>query len=121
MRRSLSGFDWSRVDWITVRRVQGDRATGRFRALSGECKLPDAAHASGYRINVRVSRFCEYPITLRSGQVVYDEDEALVWLIAHEAAHYLTLSKQLPGPANEQAPDAFADLLPAEFRELRKA
>lgn len=92
-----------------------------FRALSGECKLPDEARSSGYRINIRVSRFCEYPITLRSGQIVYDEGEALVWLITHEAAHYLTLSRQLPGPADERAPDAFADLLLAEYREPRKA
>jgi hypothetical protein len=43
-------------------------------------------------------------------------DEAIVWIVAHEAFHWLRRTKQIPGRNNEIEADAFADRMLAEFR-----
>jgi hypothetical protein len=41
----------------------------------------------------------------------------LVWLITHEAAHYLIPTGQMLGPNTEEICDAFADTMLSEMRE----
>jgi len=56
VREQLETYDWSKVDWITVRR--GRSEVWVFR---GVCKSPRKGH-SGYRINCNVSKRARYPI-----------------------------------------------------------
>lgn len=49
-------YDWSKVDWITVRRGRSERY-----AFRGVCKSPSKGR--GYRISCNVSRHTQYPIT----------------------------------------------------------
>jgi hypothetical protein len=56
VRERLKDYDWSKVDWITVRRGQSERY-----AFRGVCKSPWKVHR--YRINCNVSRHTPYPIT----------------------------------------------------------
>jgi hypothetical protein len=52
----LGVYDWSKVDWITVRRGRSERY-----AFRGLCRSP--REGRGYRINCNVSRHTSYPIT----------------------------------------------------------
>lgn len=55
VRGRLGAYDWSKVDWITVRRGRSERY-----AFRGVCRSPREGH--GYRINCNVSRHAPYPI-----------------------------------------------------------
>jgi hypothetical protein len=55
VRERLEAYDWSKADWISVRRGRSERYA--FRDV---CKAP--RHGSGYRINCNVSRHASYPI-----------------------------------------------------------
>ncbi len=143
VREQLGGYDWSKVDWITVRRGRSERY-----AFRGVCKSPSKGR--GYRINCNVSRYASYPITqymrvsplyrnpdgtwpevperhnvgdryvaTRNGKSVEwrrlyrplelrSEEEALVFLVTHEAFHYLRKTKQVAGRHGEIEADAFA-------------
>ena len=148
----LGAYDWSKVDWITVRRGRSERY-----ALRGVCKFPSKGR--GYRINCNVSRHTPYPIiqfmrvsplycnpdgtwpevpeghkvgdhcvASRNGKNVQwrrlcrplelrSEDEVLVFLLAHEAFHYLRKTKQVPGRHGEIEADAFALKILEQYRE----
>jgi hypothetical protein len=152
VREQLGAYDWSKVDWITVRR--GHSETYAFR---GVCKSPAKGH--GYRINCNVSKHTPYPITqfmrvsplyrkrdgtwpevpeehkagdryvaTRDGKRVQwkrlyrplelkSEDEVLVFLMAHEAFHYLRRTKQVEGRHGEIEADAFACKILEQYRE----
>jgi hypothetical protein len=56
VRERLRDYDWSKVDWITVRRGRSERY-----AFRGVCRSPSKGR-SGYRINCNVSRHTPYPI-----------------------------------------------------------
>ena len=143
VRERLRAYDWSKVDWITIRRGRSERY-----AFRGACKLPSKGR--GYRINCNVSRHTGYPIAYymrlsplyrnpdwtwpevpeghkvggkyvatRKGKSVQwrrlyrllelgSEDEVLVFLVAHEAFHYLRKTRQVKGRHGEIEADAFA-------------
>ena len=144
IRERLGAYDWSKVDWITVRRGRSERY-----AFRGVCKSPSKNHGK-YRINCNVSRHTPYPIAYHmrvsplyrnpngtwpkvpEGHAVGDryvvtrkgkgvqwrrlyrplelrsEDEVLVFLMAHEAFHYLRRTRQVEGRQGEIEADAFA-------------
>src|SRR5215210_7473942 len=56
IRERIGAFDWSKVDWITVRRGRSEVC-----AFRGVCKFPSKRH--GYRINCNVSKHAPYPLT----------------------------------------------------------
>ena len=51
-----------------------------------------------------------------SRTVIEDLDEAVVWIVAHEAFHFLRRTRQVPGRNTEIDADAFADEMLAQFR-----
>ncbi len=144
VRERLGAYDWSKVDWITVRRGRSKRY-----AFKGVCKSPSKGHGR-YRINCNVSTHTRYPIAYHmrvsplyrnpngtwpevpEGHKVGDryvptrdsksvrwrrlyrplelcsEDEVLVFLMAHEAFHYLRRTRQVEGRHGEIEADAFA-------------
>ena len=55
IRERLGAYDWSKVDWLSVRRGRSEKY-----AFRGMCKAP--RDRSGYRINCNVSRYASYPI-----------------------------------------------------------
>jgi hypothetical protein len=55
MRERLGAYDWSKADWISVRRGRSEKY-----AFRGVCKMP--SNGSGFRINCNVSRHAAYPI-----------------------------------------------------------
>ena len=143
VRKQLECYEWSKVDWITVRRGRSE-----VSAFRGVCKSPWKGR--GYRINCNVSKHTPYPInqslrvpplyrnqdgtwpevpeghkvgswyeSTRNGKSVQwkrlyrplelkSEDETLVFLVAHEAFHYLCKTRQVPGRHGEIEADAFA-------------
>jgi hypothetical protein len=155
VRERLGAYDWSRVDWITIRRGRSERY-----AFRGVCKSPSTGR--GYRINCNVSRHTPYPIThfmrlsplyrnsdgtwpeVPEGHKVGDryiatrnsrsaqwkrlyrplelrsEEEVLVFLVAHEAFHYLRKTKQVAGRHGEIEADAFALRILEQYREGSK-
>ena len=56
VREQLGAYEWSKVDWITVRRGRSERY-----AFRGVCK--SSSKGRGYRINCNVSKHTPYPIT----------------------------------------------------------
>jgi len=48
--------------------------------------------------------------------VVNDLSEATVWIVAHEAFHWLRMTRQISGRNTEIEADAFADKMLDEFR-----
>jgi hypothetical protein len=144
VRERLATYDWSKVDWITVRRGHSE-----VYAFRGVCKSPRKG-SDRHRINCNVSRRARYPITYymrvsplyrnpdgtwhkapeglkvgdrytatRNGRSVQwkrlyrplelrNEDEVLVFLVAHEAFHYLRKTRQVEGRHGEIEADAFA-------------
>lgn len=153
IRERLGAYDWSKVDWITVR-----RGRSKAHAFRGVCKSPRKGRG-GYRINCNVSRHAPYPITqymrvsplyrepdgtwpevpegykvgdryfaARNGKSVQwkrlyrtldlgSEDEVLVFLVAHEAFHYLRRTRQVAGRHGEIEADAFALKTLEQYRE----
>src|SRR5215212_1594403 len=143
IRERLGAYDWSKLDWITVRRGRSEAY-----AFRGVCKSPWKGR--GYRINCNVSKHAPYPITQlmrvsplyrnpdgtwpevpeghkvgdryaasRNGKSVQwrrlylalelrSEDEVLVFLVGHEAFHYLRKTRQVAGRHGEIEADAFA-------------
>ena len=144
VRERLGVYDWSKADWVSVRRGRSEKY-----AFRGACKMP--RDGSGYRINCNVSRHVAYPIYHRTrvsplyrnpdgtwpevpeGHKVGDryvaarsngesvqwkrlyrplelanEEEVLVFLVAHEAFHYLRKTRQVEGRHGEIEADAFA-------------
>jgi hypothetical protein len=55
--RAVGAYDWSKVDWITVRRERSER-----HAFRGVCRSPREGHG-GYRINCNVNMHARYPMT----------------------------------------------------------
>ena len=144
VRERLAAYDWSKVDWITVRRGHSE-----VYAFRGVCKFPRKGGVK-YRINCNVSKHARYPIayymrvsplyrkpngtwprtpaghklgerytaTRNSKSVEWkrlyrplelgSEDEVLVFLVAHEAFHYLRRTRQVTGRHGEIEADAFA-------------
>ena len=143
IRERLEAYDWSKVDWVSVRRGRSERY-----AFRGVCKMP--RNGGGYRINCNVSKHAAYPIyqymrvsplyrnpdgtwpevpedhkvgdlyvAARNGESVQwkrlyrplelrSEDEVLVFVVAHEAFHYLRKTRQVEGRHGEIEADAFA-------------
>src|SRR5829696_9036753 len=56
VRKQLEPYEWSKVDWITVR-----RGWSEVSAFRGVCKLPSKGR--GYRVNCSVSKHTTYPIS----------------------------------------------------------
>jgi hypothetical protein len=154
IRGELEGYDWSKADWITIKRGRSEKF-----AFRGVCKSP--WQGRGYRINCNVSRHAVYPLeqylrlsplyrnsdgswpgvpegcevgdrrfSYRNGREVHwrrlyrpleirNEEEALVFLIAHEAAHYLRKTKQIPGRHGEILADTYAEELLRKYRRAR--
>ncbi len=56
VRERLGAYNWSKVDWITVRRGQSE-----VYAFRGVCKAPWKGR--GHRINCNVSKHASYPVT----------------------------------------------------------
>ena len=152
IRERLGAYDWSKVDWVTIRRGRSERY-----AFRGVCKSPWKGR--GYRINCNVSKHAPYPITqfmrvsplyrnpdgtwpeVPEGHKVGDryvatrnvkivqwkrlycplelrsEEEVLVFLVAHEAFHYLRKTKQVEGRHGEIEADAFACKISEQYRE----
>ena len=152
VHEQLEAYDWSRADWISVRRGRSEKY-----AFRGVCKAP--RNGSGYRINCNVSKHAAYPIYqfmrlsplyrnhdgtwpevpeglevgdryagTRNGASVEwrrlyrplelrSEDEVLVFLVAHEAFHYLRKTRQVEGRHGEIEADAFALKMLEQYRE----
>jgi hypothetical protein len=152
VREQLGAFDWSKADWISVRRGRSEKC-----AFRGVCKAP--RNGSGYRINCNVSKHASYPIhqlmrlsplyrnpdgtwpevpedhevgdryvATRKGESVQwrrlyrplelsSEDEVLVFLVAHEAFHYLRKTRQVEGRHGEIEADAFALKMLERYRD----
>jgi hypothetical protein len=152
VREQLETYDWSKVDWITVR-----RGRSKVAAFRGVCKSPRKGDGR-YRINCNVSKHARYPITqfmrvsplyrdpngkwpevpeghkvgdryasIRNGKSVQwkrlyrplelrSEDEVLVFLVAHEAFHYLRKTRQVEGRHGEIEADAFALKILEQYR-----
>jgi hypothetical protein len=58
IRERLAAYDWSKADWVSVRRGRSEKY-----AFRGVCKMP--RDGSGYRINCNVSGHAAYPIHQR--------------------------------------------------------
>ena len=154
VRERLDAYDWSKVDWVTVRRGRSEAW-----AFRGVCKSPRKGSVR-YRINCNVSKHARYPIAYymrvsplyrnpdgtwprtpdghkvgnhytatRDGKSVQwkrlyrpmelrSEDEVLVFLVAHEAFHYLRKTKQVAGRHGEIEADAFALQALEQYREV---
>jgi hypothetical protein len=153
IRERLGVYDWSKADWISVRRGRSVKY-----AFRGVCKMP--RDGGGYRINCNVSRHAAYPIyqymrvsplyrnpdgtwpKVPEGHKVGDryvaargnghrvqwkrqyrpleldsEDEVLVFLVAHEAFHYLRKTRQVEGRHGEIEADAFALKMLEHYRD----
>ena len=153
IRERLGAYDWSKADWISVRRGRSEKY-----AFRGVCKMP--RDGGGYRINCNVSGHAAYPAFQRmrvsplyrnpdgtwpkvpEGHLVGDryvaarsngqsvqwkrlyrplelgsEDEVLVFLVAHEAFHYLRKTRQVEGRHGEIGADAFALKLLEHYRD----
>ena len=155
VREHLEAYDWSKVDWVTVRRGRSEAY-----AFRGVCKWPSKGR--GYRINCNVSSHAPYPITqfmrvsplyrnpdgtwpevpegckrgdryvaARNGKSMQwkqlysplelgSEDEVLVFLVTHEAFHYLRKTRQVPGRHGEIEADAFALKMLERYRDEPK-
>jgi hypothetical protein len=153
VREQLEIYDWSKVDWITVRRGRSERY-----AFRGVCKSPWKGR--GYRINCNVSGHTPYPIAyymrvsplylnpdgtwpevpeahkvgdryvatsdgnnvqwkrLYRPLELWNEDEVLVFLVAHEAFHYLRKTRQVEGRHGEIEADAFALKTLKQYRDM---
>jgi hypothetical protein len=143
-----SALAWVRIDHGGTRKrgVYGccRHPSGKQKAYRVSCHVPGPFPC---RITTRrpplypdargrfppVPRGCErgaYCVDRRSGRRWYrlrgrtrlrDLDEAVAWLFAHEAFHFLRRTRQVRGRDTEIDADGFADARLAAFREARRA
>ncbi len=121
----LATYDWSRCREISVRRWKGrvNMETGTIQRFKGVCSLVSEADVEGgnpsghvYRIFIKLAYQFSFPEVVRSGAELHNENEVLVWVLAHEAAHYLFFTDQIPGENTEEECDAYADERLREYR-----
>ena len=166
----FSGYDWSRVEWVTVRvgawggpgTIYDEELGGWTSPVGGRCQQLRSIHTRGglYRLNCRMNTRLGWPANKRSrvsplyrnedgswpdvpeghesgawlidpktGQEwkrlyrllsLRDQDEALVWIIAHEAFHYLRRTRQVDGKNVEIEADRYAEGVLRAFRVLEE-
>jgi hypothetical protein len=125
VREQLAAYDWSRCREIRVRRWPGrvNVQEGTIVRFEGRLLPPletyvwdGEIYGWGYRISAKVGYRFSFPEVIRSGAELHDENEVLVWLIAHEAGHYLLATDQIPGETTEEECDRFADGMLHEYR-----
>jgi hypothetical protein len=130
VREELATYDWSRCRGISVQRWKGrvDRKRGTMVRFEGECSPPSEFYLEGgkikrrgYHISNRLVYQFSFPEVVRSGAELQNENEVLVWLIAHEAAHYLLATEQIPGEDSEEECDVFADERLREYRVFQSS
>jgi hypothetical protein len=68
--------------------------------------LPDGTKAGVWVKDLRTGRQW---LRVRGETLVRDLDEAIVWILAHEAFHFLRRTRQIPGRNTEIEADRFAD------------
>jgi hypothetical protein len=78
-----------------------------YRKPDGSFPKPDAGTRLGQRV-IAVSTGREWFRVLGASRLE-DLSEAIVWVLAHEAFHFLRHSRQIPGRNNEIEADRFAD------------
>jgi predicted nucleic acid-binding Zn ribbon protein len=107
IRRYLSHFDFSTLEWVTLSRGRQLRYFSRLdNPIYGRCSLPEHRASGLWRINCNVDVRVRYPVDFRvrypaaspeiSPFVLYSESEAIVAIVAHEASHYLGATGQVP-------------------------
>jgi hypothetical protein len=147
-RRFLAGFDTSRVEWVRLDQGRGRYSgvygrcwypTHKRRSYRISCQVPGPFPATIH--TWRPPRYLDAPRELapdefvvgaardgRTGRaweqiqartVVENMDEAVVWILAHEAYHFLRRSRQVPGRNGEAEADRFADAQLHAFRSAR--
>jgi predicted nucleic acid-binding Zn ribbon protein len=104
-RRYLSLFDYSQLEWITLRRSLR-RYFSRYNPIFGRCWHPQVTTSGMFRIRCNVLSSVRYPARdwyagepssgERRGFFVDDENEAVVAILAHEVNHYLRWTGQVP-------------------------
>lgn len=75
-----------------------------------------AGFAPGRRTIVRCKKTGRSWVPILGKTTVHNLDEAVVWIIAHEAFHWLRKTRQIPGRNTEIEADAFADRMFEAFR-----
>lgn len=68
--------------------------------------LPPGTKAGDWVKDLRTGRTW---LRVRGETLVRDLDEAIVWILAHEAFHFLRRTRQVPGRNTEIEADRFAD------------
>jgi predicted nucleic acid-binding Zn ribbon protein len=111
VRRYLSCFNYSDLEWITLRRsLRPYFGYGNRRPTFGKCVYPQGTSSGLFRINCSVLDVlarARYPTPLfwfekkpsnreRRGFFVDDENEAVVSIVAHEVNHFLGSTGQIP-------------------------
>lgn len=104
VRRYLSRFDYSELEWITLRRPLR-RSWGDVHPSYGGCTHRQSTSSGLYRINSAVFADARYPAEFRYGErdssgkllpfILKDENDAVVDIIAHEVSHYLGWTGQV--------------------------
>jgi predicted nucleic acid-binding Zn ribbon protein len=111
VQRYLSRFDFSDLEWITLRRsLQWYFGYGKQLPHFGQCWYPHGTSSGLFRINCNVLDVlarARYPVQLlwpdeepsssdRRAFFVDDENEVVIGIIAHEVSHYLGSTGQIP-------------------------
>ena len=112
LQRQLEGFDTRMLEYVRLHDRTGHTKT---RGVWGRCAFPNRRKQLGYRIRCCVSIAAqEFPHRVKwaIGTRKLDEgqwewiwrkdrfstmEEAFVWLVGHEAFHWLRHSRQIPG------------------------
>jgi hypothetical protein len=110
----LSGYDFSELEWITLKRGSwGFGPNNRWtNAVHGKCRRPTPGGLDLYRINCTINTRRPFPLeaytTMRFNEgrrkvpsMLDSEDEAIVAIVAHEASHFLGFTGQIPGSGRE--------------------
>jgi predicted nucleic acid-binding Zn ribbon protein len=105
VRWYLSLYDYSELEWITLRRPLR-RSWRDVHPSDGGCTHRQSTSSGLYRINCAVFADARYPAEFRYGErdesgkllpfFLKDENEAVVDIIAHEVSHYLGWTGQVP-------------------------
>jgi predicted nucleic acid-binding Zn ribbon protein len=105
IRRYLSFFDYSELQWITLGRSLV-RSGLYYKPYYGTCTHPGGTSSGLFRINCSVFADVRYPAEVRLGERDWSgkllpfyfnaENEVVVAVIAHEVSHYLGSTAQVP-------------------------
>jgi len=130
----LSGYEFYRLEWLTLRRGAWGFLPNSIwtNTTHGGCRHPNGTPSGLFRINCTINTRARCPaeaydtVMTPSGKrkmpwTIHDEQESIVYIVAHEASHYLGSTNQIPSSGKRNSGTGMVSTSEIEAGEFARA